>query len=728
MNVYSSIKHLVIIVLIAGFLLTTKAAATPDSTKITQVSRHPLEIKALTDPKGVLKVLPNKIQNAKASNNHEELALLYLAEANACRVIADWKCQSTSGANARLAAQVAKLPELQVRGLIAESRAIMATQDFTQSEDLLGDAERILESYPIPELSADIYLAYSSLSYTLGKNALAAEYATRGLNVLSQFEALPIRIRLLRNQARALAQLDKTVEAGSILKKALILTESIQDPKLSAELYIEIARIANTRNDIPTQIESGNKILTLSNSLKNSQLTGLGYEVLGLAALNQKDNARAETLLYSAKKTFQSLKLYRDERRVLRSLITSMVGRDKPQIEIENLTKRLVELGWSLESDDRKLAADDFDARLKYAQQKFDVKKLKLNESLNNEREAAEKVERRFITTVAVLSIVLLTILGILSLLQRRNNKQLKLVIAQLHDAERALNASESRMRAITDNIPAIIAQIDKDQRYVFANAYTGKVLGLDPQLLIGKTLREARGEDHYIEVQSYIEDVLQGKRVRFERSSLLAGKPYYYQSNYMPEFDENQNVKGFLALTYDITALKLAEANLDRLTRIDSLTGIANRRHFDEQLATALARSRRQEHGITLLYLDIDNFKIINDNHGHLVGDSVIMAFSERVQSCVREVDLVARLGGDEFVVLIENSLPETGEIIANKLLASMQQVLIINEMTLPLSASIGVAYCCKTPDAKTIMNLADQALYLAKAAGRNTYRVKLS
>lgn len=342
--------------------------------------------------------------------------------------------------------------------------------------------------------------------------------------------------------------------------------------------------------------------------------------------------------------------------------------------------------------------------------------------------QAPTNLSQQFIIITVVLSIGLLIVIGILFFLQRRNNKQLKLVIAQLHDAERALNASESRMRAITDIIPAIIAQIDKDQRYVFANAHTGKVLGLDPQLLIGKTLREARGEEHYIEVQSYVEDVLQGKRVRFERSSLLAGKLYYYQSNYVPEFDENQNIKGFLALTFDITALKLAEANLDRLTRTDSLTGIANRRHFDEQLSTALARNRRQERGITLLYLDIDNFKIINDTYGHLVGDSVIVAFCERLQSCVREVDLVARLGGDEFVVLIENSLAETGEIIANKLLASMQQVLVINGMTLPLSASIGVAYCCKTPDAKTIMNLADQALYLAKAAGRNTYRVKLS
>jgi diguanylate cyclase (GGDEF)-like protein/PAS domain S-box-containing protein len=830
MRAFLVIKYLIVYVFIAGFLLSNETAATQVSNKTSQLVRHPLETNALTDPKGVLKILPGKIQNAKASNNYEELALLYLAESNACRVIADWKCQSLSGHNARLAAENADLPELQVRGLIAESRGVIALQDFTYGEDLLGDAERLLELHPSPELSAEIFLAYSSLSYAIGKNALAAEYATRGLNSLAHLPSLPIRIRLLRNQARALAQLDKPIDAENILNQAVTLSKNIQDPKLS----------------IATQIDSGEKILALADLLKNSQLTGLAYEVLGLAALNKNDNVSAEAQLHLAQKSFRELKLYRDERRVLRSLITSMVGRNKPQVEIEKLSTRLIELGWSLESDDRKLAADDFDARLKYAKQKLDLQKLELNASLNKERENAAKLERRFLTITAFLSTGLLLVMGILFLLQRRYGKKLQLAISQLSvsefnyrilaensrdlvvrmqpsghrlytspsvkdmlgyepeelmeprwdlihpddmtiltatiksltenggsatvlyrvkhrngsyiwiealarlvinsehkgeseiiysgrdvstriKAEQALHASDSRMRAITDNIPAIIAQIDKDQRYVFVNAYTEKVLGFDQHYLIGKTMREARGDEHYIEVQPHVEEVMQGNRVRFERSKLVDGKLYHFQSNYMPDYDENGSVQGFYVLSFNITALKNAEANLDKLSRIDSLTEVANRRHFDEQLSAALARTRRQQNAITLLYLDIDNFKTINDTHGHLVGDAAIIAFAKRLQSCVREGDLIARLGGDEFVVLIENPSPESGEIMAKKLLLILQQALIIDEITLPLTASIGVAYCTKAPDAKTLMNLADQALYDAKQAGRNTYRVKL-
>ena len=128
-----------------------------------QVSRHPLELRALTDPKGVLKDLPARVQNATTAKDFKELALLHLAESNACRVIADWPCQSNAAARARAAAETGKLPELQARGLILESRGRMAMQDFSRSGRLLNDAEKILNAHPSAELSADVYLAYSTV-------------------------------------------------------------------------------------------------------------------------------------------------------------------------------------------------------------------------------------------------------------------------------------------------------------------------------------------------------------------------------------------------------------------------------------------------------------------------------------------------------------------------------------------------------------------------------------
>ena len=834
-------------IIFAMMLLTAASSPAQDANPAEhQIIRHPLETRALIDPEGVLKALPDLIKKAAASKDHKELAMLLLAKSNACRVMANWPCQVESGERARIAAEAANIPELRVRGLIAESRGHIAMQAFTHGENLLGDAQHILEAHPNPELAADIYLAYSSLSYSLGQNTLAADYADRGLNALSTTPSLPIRIRLLRNQARAYSQLGDDEKAGSILKQAVLLAEEIKDPKLNAELHLEVARIARSRADVAVQIENGQKILALANQLGNSQLTGLGHEVLGLAALSEGENAEAELELRIAQKSFHDLKLYRDERRALRSLIGSMLAQKQKEAEIGPLTRRLIELESSLEVDDRKLAADDSAARLKYAQQKFDLQKLQAASELSAEREARSASQKRLISIVAILSLLVLLVLGILNITQRRFSSKLKEVISQLQEsesryrmlaensrdlvvrmqldgqrlyvspatrdmlgmepeqlmqprwdlvhpddvngvvsaikklgdeggsatviyrakhangdyiwiealaraitnpvdgrpfeivysgrdisarvhAEQALLASESRMRTITDNIPALVAQLDLNQRYLFANSYFSHLFGIHAKDMIGRTIREIRGEEVYANLEPHIQNVLKGNADSFEGSSIVNGQEYHYQSYYVPDRDAAGNVKGFYSLTFDITPQKVAESKLDKLARIDSLTGVANRRHFEERLSATLAHSRRQHEAIALLYLDIDHFKSINDTHGHAVGDEVIAKFAERLNACVREEDLVARLGGDEFVVLVENPTPDSSENIARKLLAAMKQPMQIDEKSFQVTTSIGVAHFAEAPTAETLMSLADRALYAAKAAGRNTYQMKL-
>jgi len=703
--------------LFLGIFVPSPAQSASSSSAESSISRHPLETRALVDPEGVLKELPPLIQAAGSSKDNKELAMLYLAQSNACRVIANWECQSKSAESAQSAAIAARLPELQVRALIAESRGRMPLQDFTRSERLLGEAVRLLKLHPNVELSADVNLAYSSLSYTLGKHALAADYAARGLTALGDNPALLIRTRLLRNQSRAMAQLGDIDQARTLLKNALVLTEQIQDPKLSAELYIEDARIARLNNDVPTQVENGNKILALSVQLKNSQLAGLGHEVLGLAALNKGDKESAIRELASANKTFRELKLDRDERRVLRALLQSMMGRSQAQAEVEPLTIRLIELETSLENYDRTQATDDFNARLKYVQQDFDVQQLKAASALAIQRENNLAIRQRFTLIVAGLSILLLLVASGFYLSQRR-------FTARLQDANLQLRQSEARMRSIANNIPALISHLDKDERYLFSNAFSGAVFGIDTETMIGKTVREVRGDSLYKDLQAYIQSALRGESVSFEGKSEVGEKLYYYQTNYMPDRDANGNVQGFFALTFDITDLKLAEEELERLSLVDSMTGVANRRHFEERLAAALHRSQRQHEAISLLCLDIDNFKQINDNYGHPVGDAVLKAFADRLQSCVRTEDVVARLGGDEFAILIENPLPESGEIVAQKLLAIMQKPMQIDGMTVQVSASIGVAFSKQNSSSDALMKLADQALYAAKSAGRNTYQ----
>jgi len=177
--------------------------------------------------------------------------------------------------------------------------------------------------------------------------------------------------------------------------------------------------------------------------------------------------------------------------------------------------------------------------------------------------------------------------------------------------------------------------------------------------------------------------------------------------------------------LTFDITDLKLAEAELERLSRIDSMTNMANRRYFEERLSTALIPGHSENESVTLLYLDIDHLKKINDENGHAIGDAVISIFAERLIRCLQPEDLVARLGGDEFAILIGNPSPEAGEIIAKKFRAMMEKPIIVDGTKLIVTASIGVAYCPQKPSAKELLSLADKALYAAKAAGRATYQI---
>lgn len=171
--------------------------------------------------------------------------------------------------------------------------------------------------------------------------------------------------------------------------------------------------------------------------------------------------------------------------------------------------------------------------------------------------------------------------------------------------------------------------------------------------------------------------------------------------------------------------ALQASRRELEAQARLDGLTGLANRRRFDEQLALALSRSALQGSAVALMYMDIDHFKQVNDRYGHAAGDEVLRVFGQRLNACVRSGDLVARLGGDEFVVLIEQlAETATAELIAGKLIAAMREGIVVDDLTVHVTTSIGIAYSTSAAS-KSLMGAADAALYQAKEAGRNTYKL---
>jgi len=166
----------------------------------------------------------------------------------------------------------------------------------------------------------------------------------------------------------------------------------------------------------------------------------------------------------------------------------------------------------------------------------------------------------------------------------------------------------------------------------------------------------------------------------------------------------------------------ELAKANaaITQLLRTDALTGLANRRFLMETLATVMSAAQRHRLPLSLIMVDLDHFKSINDTWGHDVGDAVLQGFGRLLQQVTRKEDLAARYGGEEFVIL----LPHTDLEGARRLAARIQRELAIQEfpgLVGPVTASFGIAQLEGSEDAAALLKRADQALYLAKARGRN-------
>lgn len=175
-------------------------------------------------------------------------------------------------------------------------------------------------------------------------------------------------------------------------------------------------------------------------------------------------------------------------------------------------------------------------------------------------------------------------------------------------------------------------------------------------------------------------------------------------------------------ALRREVAERQRLQADLEHLANTDGLTGLPNRRFFMTQLASELARRQRYGHPLSLLMLDLDHFKQVNDRWGHGVGDEALRLFADSVQCCLRTQDVAGRLGGEEFAIL----LPETGENVARpvaeRIRARMEQTLIAAaDGNCHVTVSIGVTQAMDSDDLESLLRRADEALYAAKERGRN-------
>jgi signal transduction histidine kinase/CheY-like chemotaxis protein len=407
-------------------LALTLGGIANDTAAQPEVERHPLEIRALTEPDAVLAELPAALAESAERGTPRQTVLLNLAKANACRVVADWPCQRDAGAEAAALAERLGEVRLQVRGLIAESRGRASMQDFSRAEQALAKTEALLKQVPSPELSADIMLAYSSISSVIGKHEIAVNYAERGLALLGPDQALPTQARLQRNLAFSNGALGNIDAARVAVAEGLKNADRVGDPKLSAELHIESARLARLSGDLATANRDAQAVLVFAQQLRNTQLLGLGRELLGLNAVDGKNYVVAQSELSQAIQSFRQLGLQRDEMRVARAMLKLALDSGKSLEDMEDVLRRFLLLQGRVTDRDMAQAGDDFEARVRYAEQRLELVRLESEAELARagaQRMAAEaKLNRIFI----LLTLLVLAGLVVIFTLQRRANARLR--------------------------------------------------------------------------------------------------------------------------------------------------------------------------------------------------------------------------------------------------------------------------------------------------------------
>ncbi len=175
-----------------------------------------------------------------------------------------------------------------------------------------------------------------------------------------------------------------------------------------------------------------------------------------------------------------------------------------------------------------------------------------------------------------------------------------------------------------------------------------------------------------------------------------------------------------FIAYALVTATLSSALRRLKELSRTDPLTEIHNRRSFQEAAAVELSRARRSGHSFSLMYLDLDNFKHVNDTRGHDAGDALLRTVSAELRSATRVTDVVARLGGDEFAVLLPETDADGAADVAAKVRSRLQACMNLGAW--PVTFSIGVVSCARTPEeVAVVLDAADKLMYSVKKSGKN-------
>ncbi len=286
---------------------------------------------------------------------------------------------------------------------------------------------------------------------------------------------------------------------------------------------------------------------------------------------------------------------------------------------------------------------------------------------------------------------------------------------------------TEERVRALVENSSDIITVVAPDLTVRWQSPSVTRALGLAVGDVVGRKVTSLVHPDDAARLEN------QFSAVATKPGTVIVTARFHHADGGWRHLEviaesrlSDPAIEGVVLSMRDITDRKTLEDELRRRAFHDALTGLANRALFEDRLAQALARARRQDQPVAVLFLDLDDFKTINDSLGHSSGDELLRAVASRIADVARITDTAARLGGDEFAVLLElTDDKKDAERVARRLLEELAPPIVVGERELRVGASIGVAVSDGALTVDEILRNADTAMYAAKEAGKGTVRV---
>ncbi len=312
-----------------------------------------------------------------------------------------------------------------------------------------------------------------------------------------------------------------------------------------------------------------------------------------------------------------------------------------------------------------------------------------------------------------------------LEVLDNNVEKNTKLLLKQSQE----LAEERDFVAQLIDAAPIFIITQNMQGKILSINKEGLMDIGLNATEIIGMPFAELISDKEHAHKLETLRQNKGSKEITFDdQLALLTDEPIYISwIHTILRAKNNHKESVILSLGVDVTERHVADEQLIWLASHDQLTGLGNRRYFQHELDTMLAIAGRYKEKLALFYLDLDQFKIINDTHGHRAGDELLQVITNVLKNEIRETDLLCRIGGDEFTLVTPEATQEGIAIIANKLLYALTQVkYMINGQPHPVSFSIGVAvYPQHGKTQQELLANADLAMYHAKKTGRSRYHI---